>query len=50
MNPLGFSNGTAEFELYQPPPFVPSCLMAICEATGPRAIAWCPPWSVVAVA
>ena len=24
--------------------------MAICDATGPRAIAWCPPWSVVAVA
>ena len=24
--------------------------MAICEATGPRAIVWCAPWRVVAVA
>ncbi len=28
----------------------PSCLIATCDATGPRAIVWCAPCSVVAVA
>ena len=32
---VGFSNGCAALALKKPPPFVPSCLMAICEATGP---------------
>ena len=32
---VGFSNGCAEFTLKKPPPFVPSCLIAICEAAGP---------------
>ena len=36
MRPFGFSNGTAEFESKKPPPFVPSCLIAIWEAAGPR--------------
>ena len=31
----GFSNGWAELTLKNPPPFVPSCLMAIWLATGP---------------
>jgi hypothetical protein len=34
---VGFSKGWAEFTLKNPPPLVPSCLMAICEAAGPRA-------------
>ena len=32
---MGFSNGCAEFALKNPPPFVPSCLIAICDAAGP---------------
>src|SRR5262249_61160880 len=35
---VGFSKGVAEFVLKNPPPFVPSCLMAICEAAGPTAM------------
>ena len=34
---VGFSNGCAEFALKKPPPFVPSCLIAICDAAGPSA-------------
>ena len=37
---VGFSNGCAEFALKNPPPFVPSCLIAICDATGPSAMIW----------
>ena len=43
-NGLPPSNGCAEFTLKNPPPFVPSCLIAICEATGPRAIVCSNPW------
>ena len=50
VSPFGFSNGTAEFESKKPPPLVPSCLIAIWEAAGPRVIVWCAPSSVVAVA
>ena len=32
---VGFSNGCAELTLKKPPPFVPSCLIAICDAAGP---------------
>ena len=35
---VGFSNGCAEFTPKNPPPLVPSCLMAICAAAGPRAM------------
>ena len=35
-----FSNGWAELVLKKPPPFVPSCLMAIWLATGPPGIDW----------
>ena len=35
---VGFSNGCAELVLKKPPPFVPSILIASCEATGPMAI------------
>ena len=35
LNGFGFSNGWEEFALKKPPPFVPSCLIASCEATGP---------------
>ncbi len=34
---VGFSNGCAELTLKKPPPLVPSCLMATCEAAGPTA-------------
>ena len=34
---MGFSNGCAELTLKKPPPLVPSCLMATCEAAGPTA-------------
>ncbi len=36
---VGFSNGCAELTLKKPPPLVPSCLIAICEAAGPTASA-----------
>ena len=32
---VGFSYGCAELTLKKPPPLVPSCLIAICEAAGP---------------
>ena len=35
---VGFSNGCAELTLKKPPPFVPSCLIAICDAAGPTAM------------
>src|SRR3990172_2529543 len=34
-NGVGFSKGCALLTLKKPPPLVPSCLMAICEAAGP---------------
>ena len=37
---VGFSNGNAELTLKKPPPLVPSCLIATCEATGPSASVW----------
>ena len=33
-----FSRGCAELTLKKPPPLVPSCLMAICDAAGPTAM------------
>ena len=47
VNGFGFSNGCAALALKKPPPFVPSCLMASCEATGPSASVCLPPSSVV---
>ena len=35
---VGFSSGTALFGPYQPPPLVPSCLIATIAATGPTGI------------
>src|SRR5438270_1774293 len=32
---VGFSNGWAPLTLKKPPPLVPSCLMATCDAAGP---------------
>ncbi len=46
---FGFSKGCDEFALKYPPPFVPSSLIASCEATSPPWITWCPPDSVVTV-
>jgi hypothetical protein len=46
VSPFGFSNGTAELALKKPPPFVPSCLIAIINATGPRAITCVAPSTV----
>ncbi len=43
VNAVGFSNGCAELVLKKPPPFVPSSLIASCEATGPIAIDWVRP-------
>ena len=43
------SNGCAEFTLKNPPPFVPSCLIAIWLATGPPGICWVDPATVCAV-
>ena len=39
---VGFSNGCALFALKKPPPFVPNCLIASCDATGPCAIVCVP--------
>ena len=44
-NAVGFSNGNALLTLKKPPPLVPSCLMAICEAAGPWASV-CPATSI----
>ncbi len=44
--PFGLLNGCAELALKKPPPLVPSCLIASCEASGPPGIAC----SVIAVA
>ena len=46
-NAVGFSNGIALLTLKKPPPLVPSCLIAICEAAGPSASVCSPPVSVV---
>jgi len=46
---VGFSNGWAEFTPKKPPPLVPSCLMAICAAAGPRAMTCSCPSSPVTV-
>ena len=43
VNPFGFSNGCAELTLKNPPPLVPSSLIASCEATGPIPIVCDPP-------
>ena len=41
---VGFSYGCAELTLKNPPPFVPSSLIASCEATGPADSDWITPW------
>src|ERR1700733_15144548 len=46
---VGFSNGCAELAPNQPPPFVPSCLMAIIPAAGPLDTCTVSPWSVTMV-
>jgi hypothetical protein len=43
----GFSNGCAALALKKPPPLVPSCLIASCEAAGPIASTCVSPSSVV---
>ena len=47
VKPLGLSNGCAEFVLKKPPPFVPSCLIAIWLAAGPPGIVCVAPATVV---
>ena len=37
---VGFSNGCAAFAFTYPPPFVPSILIATCEAIGPCTMVW----------
>ena len=49
VNALAFSNGMAELTLKNPPPLVPSCLIATCDATGPTARSWSAPSTVFAV-
>ena len=39
-NGVGFSSGTPLFGPYQPPPLLPSCLIATIGATGPKGICW----------
>ena len=46
---VAFSNGCAEFMSKNPPPLVPSCLIATWLAAGPPGIAWRAPSSVCAV-
>ncbi len=50
LNGVGFSNGCAELALKNPPPFVPSCLIASWPATGPMARICVAPSSVWMVA
>ncbi len=45
---VGFSKGCAEFTLKKPPPLVPSCLIAICDAAGPSARICCAPSAAAA--
>ena len=47
VNGVGFSNGWAALALKKPPPLVPSCLIASCDATGPSARVCFAPSSVV---
>ena len=47
VNPVGFSKGWAELELKNPPPLVPSCLIASMKPTGPSAMVWLTPLSEV---
>ena len=50
---VGFSKGWAELALKNPPPLVPSSLIASCEATGPSGISCVPParvWTVIELA
>jgi hypothetical protein len=42
----GFSSGWAELALKNPPPLVPSSLIASWDATGPPSTCWVPPASV----
>ena len=46
VNGVPDSNGCAEFALKNPPPFVPSCLIATWLAAGPRVIVCAAPSSV----
>ena len=48
-NWVGFSNGIELLTLKNPPPLVPSCLIEIWEAAGPRARVWSRPLTVWAV-
>ena len=43
VRPVGFSKVVAEFALRNPPPLVPSCLIASMKPIGPRAIVWVTP-------
>ena len=42
-----FSNGCALFALKNPPPFVPSNFIAVCDAAGPSGIIWPIPSTVL---
>src|SRR5262249_61998231 len=37
----GFWNGCGELTVKEPPPLVPSCLIAICDAAGPSGSTCC---------
>src|SRR5262245_61881903 len=45
---VGFSKGCALLALKKPPPLVPNCLIASCDATGPWAIVCFAPSNVCA--
>ena len=44
---VGFSKGWAEFTPKNPPPLLPNCLMAICDAAGPMGRIWSFPSKVI---
>ena len=43
VRPVGFSKVVAELALRNPPPLVPSCLMASMKPIGPRGMVWVTP-------
>ena len=49
LNGVGFSKGWAEFTPKNPPPLLPSCLIAICDAAGPMGRTWSLPSGPTAI-
>ena len=47
VRPVGFSKVVAELALRNPPPLVPSCLIASMKPIGPRGMVWVTPLSAL---